>query len=203
VWANPLTEARHGVIGAVSGAIVGGGLGFLYMVSHCDNGVCSFPTRAVLTGAAAGAVVGMIVEYGIRSWPEQKARLAAEARGAQSYSCHERDVVSDLLIRKITASVTDSVDRRVLGLPNVSPFQIVLATDPAFCNRAGLAIDSIAHAQHPDRPKPLHGTGSYYVIKIGTHTGVARIDTSKKNPNDWVGLFIFGPLWDLKSIAAM
>ena len=61
---------RHGVIGAISGAIVGGALGYAWVGMHCDNGISCNATRPVLTGAAIGAVIGMIVEYGIRSWPE-------------------------------------------------------------------------------------------------------------------------------------
>ena len=126
--------------------------------------------------------------------------FATEA-GAQAYSCHVSDVHSTKMIRDVNASVADTSVRRVLGLPNVPPAQVVLATDAAFCNRAGLALDSVAHAQHPDRPQPPQGTGSYYVIKIGTYTGVANINPN--STNGYLAFFIFGPLWELKSIAAM
>lgn len=126
--------------------------------------------------------------------------FATEAR-AQGYSCHGSDALSTKMIRDVNASVADTSVRRVLGLPNVPAAQVVLATDAAFCNRAGLAVDSVAHAQHPDRPQPPQGTGSYYVIKIGTSTGVANINPH--STNGYLALFIFGPLWDLKSIAGM
>jgi hypothetical protein len=69
------TDIPHGLIGGVSGAIVGGALGYLWMDMQCDNDVCGPATRPVLTGAAVGAVIGIIVEYGIRSWPEKKTSL--------------------------------------------------------------------------------------------------------------------------------
>jgi hypothetical protein len=57
----------HGLVGAVSGAIVGGGLGYFQMAIHCDNGVECKPARAILIGAAAGAVVGVVIEYFVRN----------------------------------------------------------------------------------------------------------------------------------------
>jgi hypothetical protein len=126
--------------------------------------------------------------------------FATEVR-AQGYSCHASDFYSTKMIRDVNASVADTSVRRVLGLPNVSPADVVLATDAAFCNRAGLAVDSVAHAQHPDNPQPPQGAGAYYVIKIGTYTGVANINPN--SPNGYLAFFIFGPLWDLKSVAAM
>jgi hypothetical protein len=57
----------HGLIGAVSGAIVGGGLGYLRMAMYCDNGVECKPAGAILIGAAAGAVVGVVIEYFVRN----------------------------------------------------------------------------------------------------------------------------------------
>lgn len=125
----------------------------------------------------------------------------ATAARAQGYSCHVSDAHSTKMIKDLNASIADTSVRRVLGLPNVPPAQVVLATDAAFCNRAGLAVDSVAHAQHPDRPKPPQGTGSYYVIKIGTSTGVANMNSH--TTNSYLALFIFGPLWELKSIAGM
>jgi len=58
---------QHGVIGAVTGAIVGSGLGYAYVAMHCDNGFTCDATRAVVTGAVIGIAVGVIVEYAIRS----------------------------------------------------------------------------------------------------------------------------------------
>jgi hypothetical protein len=60
---------QHGVIGAVTGAMVGSGLGYAYVAMHCDNGVTCDATRAVLAGAVIGVALGVIVEYAIRSWP--------------------------------------------------------------------------------------------------------------------------------------
>jgi hypothetical protein len=60
-------EMPHGLIGAVSGAIVGGGLGYLYAGAHCDNGVACNATRGILTGATAGAAVGVVIEYFVRN----------------------------------------------------------------------------------------------------------------------------------------
>jgi hypothetical protein len=60
---------QHGVIGAVSGALVGGAAGYAYVAMHCESGVPCSHARAVLTGAAVGAVLGVIIEYVIRSWP--------------------------------------------------------------------------------------------------------------------------------------
>jgi hypothetical protein len=127
--------------------------------------------------------------------------LTTETR-AQSYSCHESDFYSAKMIRDVNASIADTSVRRALGLPNVAPGQVILATDPAFCNRAGLAIDSVSHAQHPDHPKPPQGSGSYYVIKIGTYTGVARINPTASETK-YVAFFIFGPLWELIKIGGM
>jgi enoyl-CoA hydratase/carnithine racemase len=68
------SRIQHGVIGAVSGALLGGGLGYAYVAMHCDNGVSCNATRAVLTGAAIGAAVGVVLEYAIRSWPKPATR---------------------------------------------------------------------------------------------------------------------------------
>jgi hypothetical protein len=57
----------HGLIGAVSGAIVGGGLGYFRMAMYCDNGVDCNLARPILIGAAAGAIVGVVIEYFVRN----------------------------------------------------------------------------------------------------------------------------------------
>jgi hypothetical protein len=126
--------------------------------------------------------------------------LTTEGR-AQAYSCRASDGLSAKMIRDINASVADTSSRRILGLPDVAPSEVVLATDSAFCNLAGLAVDSVAHAQHPDRPKPPQGAGAYYVIKIGSYTGVGILNPN--STNSYVPFFIFGPLWELRSIAGL
>jgi hypothetical protein len=57
----------HGVMGATIGGIAGGAIGYLRMLMYCENrGQCD-ATRDVLTGAAIGAVIGVVVEYFIRN----------------------------------------------------------------------------------------------------------------------------------------
>ena len=60
-------EMPHGLIGAATGTVVGGALGYLYTAMHCDNGAACDGTRSILTGAAVGAGVGLIVEYFVRN----------------------------------------------------------------------------------------------------------------------------------------
>lgn len=176
----PLGDARHGVIGAVSGAIVGGGLGFLYMVSHCDNDVCSFPTRAVLTGAAAGAVVGMIVEYGIRSWPEQKARLAAEAMVTKACvpSTREdakdyRDGYGSMVSRTDSMSVAQ---RKAFHLQTLEKSAVTIVTDSATCVIASAAYDKTLGVSAANEA-PI-------VLKLGTQWAVIKkLDYPGVSPN--------------------
>lgn len=55
----------HGVIGGGIGAVLGGGLGYLRVGMYCETNNCD-ATRSVLTGAAIGAGVGMVLEYFVR-----------------------------------------------------------------------------------------------------------------------------------------
>ena len=127
--------------------------------------------------------------------------VPANSVRAQGYTCHASDWISAKMIRHINASIADTIVRTRLGLPKVPAAQVVVSTDPTLCNLAGLAIDSVAHSQHPDKPKPPQGTGEYYVIKIGTYTGAARVNLNSSN--DFVAFFVFSPMWELKSVVAM
>jgi hypothetical protein len=60
-------EMPHGAIGAASGAIAGAALGYLYTAMHCEQGSPCNATRSMLTGAAAGAIVGVVIEYFVRN----------------------------------------------------------------------------------------------------------------------------------------
>ena len=53
-------------IAGVIGAVVGTGLGYAYVAIHCETGVACDGTRAELTGALAGAAVGVIIEFFIQ-----------------------------------------------------------------------------------------------------------------------------------------
>jgi hypothetical protein len=68
--ANSLDEFPPGAIGAAIGAAVGGALGFLRVQAYCDNGVNCPVARSVLTGAAIGAIMGLFVEWVVRSGPQ-------------------------------------------------------------------------------------------------------------------------------------
>ena len=57
----------HGVTGGTIGAIVGGAIGWASVRIHCESGVPCPTTRSTLTGAAIGAVLGVVVEYAIRN----------------------------------------------------------------------------------------------------------------------------------------
>jgi hypothetical protein len=64
---SSIDEMPHGAIGAASGAIAGAALGYLYVAMHCEQGISCNATRGMLTGAAAGAIVGVIIEYFVRN----------------------------------------------------------------------------------------------------------------------------------------
>jgi hypothetical protein len=68
--ANSIDEFPPGAVGAAIGAVVGGALGFLRVEIHCDNGVNCPVGRSVLTGAAIGAIMGLFVEWVVRSGPK-------------------------------------------------------------------------------------------------------------------------------------
>ena len=57
----------HGVAGATIGAIVGGAIGWASVRIHCESGVPCPTARSTLTGAAIGAVLGVVVEYVTRN----------------------------------------------------------------------------------------------------------------------------------------
>ena len=67
---SSVDEFQPGVVGGLIGAAVGGALGFLWVKIHEDNGVEGPLTRPVLTGAAAGALLGLFVEWVVRSGPD-------------------------------------------------------------------------------------------------------------------------------------
>jgi hypothetical protein len=68
--AGRIDEFAPGVIGGVIGAAVGGALGFLRVQAYCDNGVNCPVGGSVLTGAAIGAIMGLFVEWVVRSGPQ-------------------------------------------------------------------------------------------------------------------------------------
>jgi hypothetical protein len=67
--ASSIDEFPPGAVGAAIGAVVGGALGFLRVQAYCDNGVNCPVARSVLTGAAIGAIMGLFVEWVVRSGP--------------------------------------------------------------------------------------------------------------------------------------
>jgi hypothetical protein len=115
---------------------------------------------------------------------------------AQSYTCKPADTLSNIMLSQINSSIADTVSRRALGLPNVPTSQVTLASDAVLCNRAGVALDTLAHSQHPNQPMPPQGSGSYYVLKIGTYTGIAVIPSGSngKKPS-YAPLYLFDPIW--------
>lgn len=131
--------------------------------------------------------------------------IAVAARsGAQGYTCKAADFFSDMMIRQLNWSIADTASRRVLGLPNVPASQVTLAADAMFCNRALLALDTVAHSQHPTQPMPPQGTGAHYVFKVGTYTGVALLDSgSAGRIRHYTPLFLFDPVWKLVNILGM
>jgi hypothetical protein len=64
---NGIDEFTPGVIGGAIGAVVGGAVGFLRVQAHCEMGIDCPATRSVLTGAAIGAMLGLFVEWVVRS----------------------------------------------------------------------------------------------------------------------------------------
>ncbi len=124
------------------------------------------------------------------------------AAGAQGYTCKPSDFYSDMMIRQINWSVADTASRRALGLPNVPSSQVTLATNNALCNRAGLALDSLANSQHPNDPPPPQGTAAYYVLTIGTYTGVSLLGLPPNKPG-YAPLFLFDPIWKFVNIIGM
>lgn len=124
------------------------------------------------------------------------------ATGAQGYTCKPSDFYSAMMIRQINASIADTASRRVLGLPNVLSSQVTLATDNVLCNRAGLALDSLANSQHPNDPPPPQGTAVYYVLTIGTYTGVSLLGSPPNKPG-YAPLFLFDPTWKFVNIIGL
>jgi hypothetical protein len=123
---------------------------------------------------------------------------------AQGYTCKSRDFFSDMMIRQISSSIADTTSRRASGLPNVPSSQVTLATDPTVCNRAMLAVDTLAHSQHPAEPMPPQGTGSFYVLKIGSYTGVALPDSAPAGRiRTYAPLFLFDSVWHFVSIIGL
>jgi hypothetical protein len=51
-----------GLIGGISGALVGGGLVYAAARGACEGTRCSSPAPATLAGAAVGAVLGVTIE---------------------------------------------------------------------------------------------------------------------------------------------
>jgi hypothetical protein len=62
-------EFPPGVIGGAMGAVVGGAVGFLRVQMYCEMGTDCSAARSVLTGAAIGAIMGLFVEWVVRSGP--------------------------------------------------------------------------------------------------------------------------------------
>jgi hypothetical protein len=63
-------EFQPGVIGGAIGAAVGGAVGWLRVQAFCDAGNDCPAARSVLTGAAIGAIMGLFVEWVVRSGPK-------------------------------------------------------------------------------------------------------------------------------------
>ena len=63
-------EFPPGVIGGTIGAVVGGAVGFLRVQMYCEMGIDCPATRSVITGAAIGAIMGLFVEWVVRSGPK-------------------------------------------------------------------------------------------------------------------------------------
>jgi len=124
---------------------------------------------------------------------------------AQGYTCKSGDFFSDMMIRQIKSSVADPASRKALGLPNVPASQVALATDSTLCNRAMLAVDTLAHSQRPAEPMPPQGTGSFHVLKIGSYTGVALPDDSAAAARirTYAPLFLFDSRWHFVSIIGL
>jgi hypothetical protein len=123
---------------------------------------------------------------------------------AQGYTCKPGDFFSDMMIRQINWSIADPASRSALGLPNVPSSQVTLATDAATCNRAVLALDTLAHSQHSTEPMPPQGTGAVYVLTIGTYTGVAPLDSAQDSKRmGYAPLFLFDSLWHFVSVIGL
>ena len=60
-------EIPPGVIGGAVGAVVGGAVGYLRVQAFCEMGSSCDAGRSVLTGAAIGAILGLFVEWVVRS----------------------------------------------------------------------------------------------------------------------------------------
>lgn len=67
---SSIGEFPPGAIGGAIGAAVGGALGFLSVQIHCEMGVNCPVARSVLTGAAIEAIMGLFVEWVVRSGPK-------------------------------------------------------------------------------------------------------------------------------------
>jgi hypothetical protein len=67
-----IDEFPPGVVGGAIGAAVGGAVGFVRAQMYCDNGVHCPVGGSVLTGAAIGAIMGLFVEWVVRSGPQPR-----------------------------------------------------------------------------------------------------------------------------------
>ena len=68
--ASSVGEIPPGVLGGAIGAAVGGAVGWLRVQAFCDAGSDCPAARSVLTGAAIGAIMGLFVEWVVRSGPK-------------------------------------------------------------------------------------------------------------------------------------
>jgi hypothetical protein len=62
-------EISPGILGGGIGAAVGGAVAFLWVQAHREQGIDGPTARPVLTGAAIGVILGLFVEWVVRSGP--------------------------------------------------------------------------------------------------------------------------------------
>lgn len=99
------------------------------------------------------------------------ATATAGATGAQTTTgtCAPKDTTSARLIAGFTTMVTKTtlaatIERKALGISEVTPSQIALVTDKSICAKAAVAMDAITTEKH--------ASYKLNVVTLGTSYGV-------------------------------
>lgn len=111
-------------------------------------------------------------------------------------SCIAANDTSTEMIRRIngimSGSTQDEKGRIALGLPRVTPSEVVLVTDSTVCARGLQVLDSLVKASNPRAPAVMPPR-NVYVIRVGTYTAVA--DRTKLSHGGYMSINFFDPNW--------
>jgi hypothetical protein len=127
------------------------------------------------------------------------ATATAGAKSAQTTTgtCASKDTTSARLIAGFTTMVTKTtlaatIERKGLGITNVTPSQIVLVTDKSICTKAAVAMDAITTEKR--------ARYKLYVVTLGTSYGV--LDNTVVAPG-YALAYVFDHNWKYMSNKAI